>query len=111
MGRSIDQKKEHVFPLSMHTRAFSVVLKSSSFYHPFPTIPLVLQKMIVSIIQKTNANACSETGLFYADPRTVITPSPSSDTKFCALDPQSTDTAGTALLRGSDHSFEDFEYC
>ena len=42
-------------------------------------------------------------------PRSVITPSSSSDTRFCAFDPQSTDTAGTALRTNSDHSFEDFE--
>ena len=47
----------------------------------------------------------------FLDPRTVIIPSPSSEIRHCALDPQIADTAGTALLRGSDHSLEDFEYC
>lgn len=49
--------------------------------------------------------------ILHADPRTVITPSSSNDNKLCAFNPQSTETAGTALLSGSDHSFEDFEYC
>ena len=43
-------------------------------------------------------------------PKTVNLPS-LRDTRFNALAPQPMATAGTAVVKGTDHSFEDFEYC
>jgi hypothetical protein len=42
---------------------------------------------------------------------TVTTPPSSNEAILCALLPQATATAGTALLRGSDQDFDAFEYC
>ena len=56
---------------------------------------------------ETNARAPSTIILLHEDPRTVRAPS-FNEIKFRAFEHHATATDGTALLRGSDHAFDDF---
>ena len=62
---------------------------------------------IIQKAQKTNAPVFSNFILLHEDPKTVRAPS-FNEIRFRAFEHHATATDGTALLRGSDHAFDDF---
>ena len=69
--------------------------------------PRIATNLSYKKAQKTNAPVFSNIILLHEDPKTVRAPS-FDEIRFRAFEHHATATDGTALLRGSDHAFDDF---
>ena len=59
------------------------------------------------LFKQTFSSTQKKTFLLHEDPIIVRAPS-SNEIKLCAFEHHATATDGTALLKGSDHAFDDF---